>query len=331
MRIKSKKISILGWIISIVIIAIALFYFNWKEVFAIFKKIKIQFLFLLLFIYIFDFILRAFRWKLLLSPIKKTVSLQKLFFSYNIAYFANIFLPVRSGELFRIVITSKEEGILKRAILGTLIFERILDILGIGVVISFLLFFMGRYSFSAGNVKINFLFWSRIFLIIPLTCILLILIIKKLRLIKRERKVLMKIIEFLRPIYMGFSCIHQWTTFLSIVILSIFMWFLNSFILYIYMAALSLNSTFFDSTIILVCQLLGEFIPSAPASMGTFHASTVIGAKIVGLVKEQGIVLALLNHSYDLAIRIILGLMSIHFLNFDFKKGINEVRHGISR
>lgn len=321
---KIRYIKISGWIISLALIIFAIFYFDWGKTLNVLKVVNAWFFLYLFFIYIIDYVLRAFRWKLLIYPIKRTTSLRKLFYSYNISQFANVFLPAKTGELFRVLITSKEEKISKRTILGTLFLERSFDIFGMGVLILVVVFF-SKIKTLDKNVLSNLLFFASIFFVFFSFMVLSILLIKRLSFIKKKSLKLKKIIEFLEPFYHGFSSIRQFSLLLSVMILSIFMWGLNAFILYLYTLSLSLGISFFDSIVILLFQLLGELIPSAPSSVGTFHASTVIGGNFVGLTKDQGIALGLLNHSYDIFVRLIFGFVSIQLSSFAFKKGLKSI------
>lgn len=323
----TRNLKIFGWTVSLALIVFALFYFDWGKVYRAIEGVNLWFLPLLFFVYMFDFTLRTFRWKLLLSPIKSEVSFPKLFHSYNISCFANVFLPVRIGEFFRVLITGKEENISKRTILGTIFLERILDILGIGIVVilTILTIAFTKISTLDTNILFIFCFWAFIFIAGFLLSVIFVLIIKRFSFIKQKSKRIDKIIEILEPVYHGFSSVRDFLLLFYLVILSIFMWILNAIILYIYMYSLSFDTGFFDSIIVLVFQLFGEFVPAAPSSVGTFHASTVIGSKVVGLTADQGLVLGVLNHFIENVVKIIFGLFSIQLLNFKFRKILQDI------
>ncbi|MGE5810758.1 MAG: lysylphosphatidylglycerol synthase transmembrane domain-containing protein, partial [Ignavibacteria bacterium] len=80
-------------------------------------------------------ILRTYRWKYVINPIKK-ISTHSLFSGVAIGYMANNLLPARLGEFVRAYMMGKKEGISKSATLATIVLERILDGLA-------LLFFLG--------------------------------------------------------------------------------------------------------------------------------------------------------------------------------------------
>ena len=68
-------------------------------------------------------LLRAFRWRYLLDPIKQGIGLRNLFSGVMVGYFFNNILP-RAGELARPYALAKLESIPKGAAFGTIVVER---------------------------------------------------------------------------------------------------------------------------------------------------------------------------------------------------------------
>ncbi len=72
--------------------------------------------------------LRAVRWRILLKPLGKT-TLTQSFAALTIGYLANNALPARLGEIVRVVILHRDAGIPRAGSLGTILVERLLDVL----------------------------------------------------------------------------------------------------------------------------------------------------------------------------------------------------------
>ena len=79
-------------------------------------------------------LVRAMRWKLLFKPIGYTPSLSATFGSVVVAYLANLALP-RAGEVMRCATMRTAEGIPMEKSLGTVVTERIIDILAFALVV----------------------------------------------------------------------------------------------------------------------------------------------------------------------------------------------------
>ena len=83
----------------------------------------------------FGFMIRALRWDVLLSPVRKGTSLSSRFSAVSIGFMANNVLPARVGEFARAYALSRLEPISASAAFGSLVVERFLD----GVVLLLLL------------------------------------------------------------------------------------------------------------------------------------------------------------------------------------------------
>jgi hypothetical protein len=73
-------------------------------------------------------VVRAWRWRYLLDPVKPGIPLRNLFSGVMIGYFVNNILP-RAGELARPYAIRRTESVPASAALGTVVVERILDTL----------------------------------------------------------------------------------------------------------------------------------------------------------------------------------------------------------
>ena len=89
---------------------------------------------------ILSHVVRAWRWQYLLIPIKKNVTLRNSFSAVMIGYMVNNFLP-RVGEVVRPYTLGKLEGISKSAAFGTVIIERIIDIITFFSILLAVMFF----------------------------------------------------------------------------------------------------------------------------------------------------------------------------------------------
>ena len=71
---------------------------------------------------------RAFRWQTLLTPAAHRVRLATLFRTWLIGFFGNYMLPSQSGELLKLYFLGRREQISRSAILGTLLLEKLNDV-----------------------------------------------------------------------------------------------------------------------------------------------------------------------------------------------------------
>ncbi len=77
-------------------------------------------------VYLLGYVIRGFRWVVLLSPVKKC-AFQSLFPTLIIGFMANNVLPARAGEFIRAHLNGKKEGISRSASFATIVLERLFD------------------------------------------------------------------------------------------------------------------------------------------------------------------------------------------------------------
>ena len=116
--------------IGIVFIGVT-FYFlfrniDWVKMLEAFSQFHLVWLLPALLIYLLGYVIRGFRWVVLLSPVKKC-TFQSLFPTLMIGFMANNVLPARAGEFIRAHLNGKKEGISRSASFATIVLERLFD------------------------------------------------------------------------------------------------------------------------------------------------------------------------------------------------------------
>lgn len=136
------------------------------ELAAAFAAVRWVWVLIALLIVLLVFWLRAWRWALLLRPLRP-VTTGRMFQYYVAGFFGN-FLPARAGEFIRAYIVSEREQIPYSASLATIVLERLIDmffvllLLGIlfitrsDVFASALTFDFGGQSFNLATVLLQF-------------------------------------------------------------------------------------------------------------------------------------------------------------------------------
>ncbi|MDO9028727.1 MAG: lysylphosphatidylglycerol synthase transmembrane domain-containing protein, partial [Candidatus Roizmanbacteria bacterium] len=79
--------------------------------------------------------IRAWRWRYLLEPVKQDLRFRYLFSSLIIGYMMNNVAP-RAGELVRPYAINKFEGVSRSAAFGTVLVERILDVISFMILVA---------------------------------------------------------------------------------------------------------------------------------------------------------------------------------------------------
>jgi glycosyltransferase 2 family protein len=88
-------------------------------------------------------LIRALRWRILMQPMGYHPSLLNTFFAVMIGYFANLAFP-RLGEVLKCTLLAKYEKVPAEKLVGTIVAERAVDVLSLGIV--FLLALISQFA-----------------------------------------------------------------------------------------------------------------------------------------------------------------------------------------
>uniref|UniRef100_A0A7V2ZLN1 Flippase-like domain-containing protein n=1 Tax=Ignavibacterium album TaxID=591197 RepID=A0A7V2ZLN1_9BACT len=137
---KSEKIlslrSILNYFLSFLLAGIFLYIafhdVNFNEVLEIAANANLFWMTVFILLFYIGHLIRAYRWKYILHSVKPDTKFSNLFSSLMIGYGVNCITP-KLGEVTRAVLFGKWEGLSRSSMFGTVILERIIDIIALAV------------------------------------------------------------------------------------------------------------------------------------------------------------------------------------------------------
>lgn len=130
--------------------------FTFEEFLKNIKLAKIHFVVLSVSLGVFAVFIRALRWQLLLEPMGYQTKLSNAYHATMSGYLVNLGIP-RSGEVSRCAMLSKTDKVPLNVLVGTVLSERILDLLMLALVVLFavLLQFDLLYAYIDSNVLVK--------------------------------------------------------------------------------------------------------------------------------------------------------------------------------
>lgn len=305
-----------GLFISALFLYLACRQVDFEKTIEIISSSNIYYLILAVLICVIQFFIRAWRWRILLTPLKKT-GFSNRFLAGLIGFAANCVLPARLGEFIRADSLGRLEKMSKSAAFATIVIERLFDgfallfILALGLVyttfpdnwlyISKILQSLGVFLFFAYLLLIIIIigFKYRTDLFINIVDRSLFFISSGLR-----KKLAEKIINFSR----GFSPIKGVLSWSMLIFWSFLLWSLALLQIQFIESSIGIELPFIATFIILSWASLGVAIPSAPGFIGTFHLSVQTGFMIYGVSSEEALSAAILLHAAFYFPTILLGL-----------------------
>jgi uncharacterized protein (TIRG00374 family) len=299
------------------------------------KKVKTDFInsdkfyvTLCIFLFLVSNIFRTLRWQQLLSPLGKKPNFINAFGSVAIGYITNLTIP-RSGEVVRAGILTKYENIKFENAFGTIVTERIVDLICLLIVVLLGVLFAGNTILHYFNA--NFSLEDKVAVIkehpIILGLVLLsifglgvILLYKKNKLIKSKFGI--KLLNFFKGLLEGIVSIRKLNNPLLFIFYSIAIWLLYYLMTYLMFFALESTSHLDAITglVVFIFGSLGMVFPS-PGGMGSYHFLIEEALKIYGLDLADSFSFAnIMFFAIQIFGIILFGLLAFLYLPFYNKK-----------
>ena len=279
------------------------------------------------------FMSRAYRWNLLIEPLGYNPKPSKTMYALMVGYLANLAVP-RLGEVTRCGSLSKAENIPFNRLLGTVIVERLIDV--ISLLVCLLMTAVLEYD-RLGNFlmhsiiapisdRVSHSMQSMMFIGFTLVVLvvftgLVIWFIKKSRQSTAESKIVLMI----KGLIDGLLSIGQLRRPVAFILHTLLIWTMYFFMAYLAFFALPATSglSWSAGMFILVVGGLGMAAP-VQGGIGAYHLLVSQGLTLYGLTREDGLAFATLLHTSQLLVVVILGSVSLFLLFLANKKSAHD-------
>lgn len=312
-------------LLAVIFLYIAFHNVNFSEVLNIVTHANLFWVIIFIVITMLGHYLRALRWKFILNSVKPDTKMTNLFGSLMVGYGVNCVTP-KLGEVTRAVLIGRWEKLSRSSMFGTVILERVIDIISLGLSVIIALFLTSVNLSEKFPWLITSLYVMAVFIL--LSIIILTLILKSKEkfseiIIKLVGKISPKLASKTAYIFMmlaeGFSSLkggnnYFWTFFLTLVITLTY-----AYGSYAGMFMLDMQSiqpiTFAMGWIIMSISSIGVIIPT-PGSTGSYHTlakSTLV--LIFGFGETISAAYAFLTHIIGYILFIVTALIMFFVVN----------------
>jgi uncharacterized protein (TIRG00374 family) len=276
----------------------------------------------------FQYVIRAWRWRILLEPIKNTRFMNRLH-AVLIGFAANCVLPARLGEFIRANYLGHTEDISGSSSFATIIVERLFDGFTLLLILSIGLWgttFSEEFLSIAGSLRAtgSILLIAYILLIVFLvgfkykTKLFLTVLERMLFFIPKGLRA--KTIDIVRNFSLGLVLLKDPNRWAQAVVYSLLLWFTSLYQIELVERAVGFDLPLIAPFLILAMASLGVMIPSAPGFIGTFHLSVQYGFVFYGINREAALSAAILWHAALFFPTILFGLLSFLHLHVPYRR-----------
>jgi len=336
---KQKLISVLKYLffllLGIGLLLLAFHNIQLDEVWDELKQAEYSWLIGSMILALISHFFRALRWNQLINKLQYKTSAQTTFYAVMIGYLANLALP-RMGEVTRCVVLGKKERIPFNALFGTVIAERVFDMIVLILIILGILIvqleeiggFLNRIIFQPilGTYTNSFTAIMIIIGIFVITTIIGIFVFKKLKPRMKGSMLYEKIAAFIDGFMDGvksiasvenktlflFNTLMIWVLYLAMIILPFYSFEETSFLGIV------------DGMTVLAIGSLGIVAP-VPGGIGSYHfVISELFTQLYQIPPKAAIAYATANHAAQTLIILLAGGISYILLILNKRKPLNE-------
>lgn len=324
----------LSAILAIIFLYIAFYNVDFGEVLRLVSGASIFWMAAFISSFFFGHVIRTLRWKVILNSVKPHVSFKHLFGALMVGYGVNCVTP-KLGEISRAVLLGRWENLSRSSMLGTIIVERVIDIvaLGIAVIISAYIWSENLYDklpwlestlYAAGTVM--FVIILMIFLTIIYKEKFFGIIIRLFS--KISEKFAHKLAYIFGMLTEGFSSLKGTRNYIYTILLTIILMMVYALSSYLGFFMLDIKPVTYEmGWIVMSIAAIGVVIPT-PGSTGSYHTlakSTLV--LLFGFGENISAAYAFLTHIISYFLFIFVAL----FIYFVFNKNKNNLIQPIDK
>jgi uncharacterized protein (TIRG00374 family) len=331
-RKQRRKITgvIISFLLTVVFLYVAFYGVNLKGLLDSISKVSVFWILISVVTFFISHILRAVRWKVIIHSVKRDTSLINLFGALMVGYGVNCVVP-RFGEVTRPVLLGRWEKISKTSMVGTVIVERVIDILSFAIAV-----LISVYIYS-GNLYKGFPWLEMPVYVVTALMILILLFLFFLGSYKeRLSKVFVKLVgkfsskfagklgHIFEMLLIGLGSLKGFNNFFFTILLTvliIFTYALNSYFgFFIVGMEKILPVSFKMAWIVMSISAIGVLIPT-PGGTGSYHTfvKTVL-VLLFGFSEEISLAYAIVTHIISYILFIISAVIFFFWLDKRYSK-----------
>jgi uncharacterized protein (TIRG00374 family) len=299
---------------------------SWDNIITGLQSVEYGWVLLSIAISVISHLLRAYRWTLLLDTQNYKPGIFTTYLALMIGYLANMAIP-RLGEVARCTVLNREEKIPVSFSLGTVITDRLLDLMMLGIMAVFLLsmefelletFFTHNFSEKLSSI---ISLWPYLLTAGLLGLALIIYLLNKAKRESNESSLFYKLGRFIQDLLAGIGAVRKVKRPLLFWLSTLGIW--TAYFLMLYIISFGFAPTDDLSLMAGVAVLvMGSLGMAAPVNNGIGAYQALVAGILVlyGISETDGLVFAVVSHGSQLFSVIIIGFLSLMILNFRKRK-----------
>lgn len=303
-----KKKRFWGSLIAVALLAYCVKDLRWTDLQQMMSRLDLRYLIPAIACAYLFIIAKAQRWRLLVSQHKRIPSV-RLTSLYSAGQVLNIAMPALTGQVGRMILFSRYEGLRKTFVFSTIVLEVLFDAVSLVV---FLLLTSLAFAFPERYRTVSIVIAS-----LTLAALILLYLILSYRrqledLGRRQLRdrwpgTYVTITKFIRSFTKGIEALRSTPHIFGSLALSLFIWATHVLVIYFLLMSFGYELPLAAAASVMIINTIALMIPITPGNAGTFEVavSTALAAFSVG--RSDAVLLAVALHLLDLLPVVTLG------------------------
>ncbi len=325
---KQTVVLYLGIGISLVFVAYAAVKMDFNKAFEVILSADPLWLIPIVVLNFVTFYLRALRWWYILAPTRK-IPVIDILSALCIGFMANMILPMRAGELIRAYLISQKERIDLSNVLGTVVLERVYDLLATIVLLIFVVFFANPTNVSPeiwaslkkGGVTIGVAFAVAITFMVMLvhnyTKVNSFMQVLYGMLPKGAAEKTEGLVSAFRD---GLRSLEEGRHIIAITLYTAFLWIIIVLVNFLFLPMFNLTLSLEIAAVLSLFIIFGVMVPSSPGFVGPLHAGIVIALGLYGVDFDEALGIAIVIHIVIFIMLVAQGFFFLWYSGLSFSK-----------
>jgi len=316
-----KKKEFWGTIIALILLAYCLKDTSPQDIENLINRVDFYFFIPALIMEFLMIIVRGYRWKTIVEKTKK-IPFFRAVTLYSAGQVINIVMPALTGQIGRLLLFSKKEGLSKTYVFSTIVIEVLFDaisLLGLILLLSMSFVFPSEYR------SISYIIAAVTFSILLLLYVILhfkdkIGAVGRSKLRNRWPGAYITLKKFANSFTRGIALLRSTQYFFRTLILSFVAWIFHILVIYFLFKAFGFQLPFISAVVIMVINTLALMIPITPGNAGTFELAVVASLLAFKVAKSDAALFGMALHILDLIPIFVMGFIFLHSERLSLKE-----------
>ncbi len=267
--------------------------------------------------------LKGLRWRIIVEPQKK-IPIFRSITLYSAGQVLNILMPALTGQLGRMILFAKKEGLSKTFVFSTIVLEILFDAI---TLVIFLLLTSLAFVFPSEYRSVSYIICAVTLLLLGLLYVLLHYQHKveefwKRRCRNRWPGFYIGVKKFIRSFSKGIEMLRSSQHLAGSILISLIFWAAHMFVVYFLFLSFGFGLPLAAAAAVMIINTLALMVPITPGNAGTFEVAVSTTLLAFDVARSDAVMFALALHLLDLLPIYLLGTL---FLRTE-KVSIEEIK-----